>query len=121
MNQLFLLDESLSPLLTEKLRNLGYNVKAVRETNLKGAEEIKIVKWAIKNKAVIITADLDFGEIWYWHHYGDLGVIVIRVKLYNFESQYEILIFLHNNNILKDNRIRKSLIISTSTRYRIRP
>lgn len=41
---LFLIDESLSPKLAIKLRNLGYNAKSVRETELKGSEDIKIVE-----------------------------------------------------------------------------
>ena len=119
MEQLFLLDESLSPLLVDKIKKLGYNIKAVRDTALKGAEDIKIVKWAIKNKAVIITGDLDFGELWYWNYYGEVGVIVLRIKSYDLESQYKVIKFLHDNNVLRKD-IRNSLIVSTSNRYRIR-
>ena len=60
----FLIDASLSPKLAEKLRDFGYNAKAVRETKLKGAEDIRIVDYAIKNNAVIVAGDLDFGELW---------------------------------------------------------
>ncbi|MBS3156594.1 DUF5615 family PIN-like protein [Candidatus Woesearchaeota archaeon] len=119
MKQLFLLDENLSPLLAEKMGKLGYNAKAVRNAILKGAEDTEIVKWAIKNKAVIITADLDFGELWYWNYYGEVGVVVLRVKAYNLESQYKVIKFLHDNDVLKKD-IRNSLIVSTSNRYRIR-
>src|SRR3989338_7363657 len=116
----FLIDESLSPLLAEKIRVLGYYAKAVRETNLKGATDIEIVEWAIKNKAVIIAGDLDFGELWYWRYRGKLSVIVLRLKSYKIESQYEVIRFLHGNNILTSEKIVNSLIISTSSRYRIR-
>ena len=119
MRQLFLLDENLSPLLAEKMKKLEYEAKAIRDTILKGAEDTKIVNLAIKNNAVIITTDLDFGELWYWNHYSKVGVIILRVKDYNLESQYKVIKFLHDNNVLKKD-IRNSLIISTSSRYRIR-
>ena len=120
MKQFFLLDESLSPNLAIKLRQLGYIVKLVKAIELKGSEDIKIIEWAIKNKAVIITGDLDFGELWYWHYYGKVGIIVIRVKSYKVESQYKVLKFLHDKNILANEKVRNSLIISTYNRYRIR-
>ena len=115
----FLIDESLSPLLAEKIRVLGYYAKAVRETNLKGANDTEIVEWAIKNKAIIISGDLDFGELWYWHYYGKLGVIILRMKSYQLDSQYKVIEFLHNKGVLKE--IKHSLVVSTSTRFRIRP
>ena len=41
MKQFFLVDESLSPELSIKLRQLGYNAKSVREINLKGSDDVK--------------------------------------------------------------------------------
>ena len=120
MVQFFLVDESLSPNLAIKLKQLGYFVKSVRDIKLKGADDIKIVEWAIKNNAVIITGDLDFGELWYWQYRGSVGIIVLRVKSYKIEFQYDIIKFLHDNDILKHEKIKNSLIISTPNRYRIR-
>lgn len=64
MRHFFLIDESLSPNLTIKLRELGYNTNSVREIGLKGSDDLKIVEWAIKNNVIIIAGDLDFGELW---------------------------------------------------------
>lgn len=120
MKQLFLVDESLSPGLATKLRELEYYAKSIREINLKGADDIRIIEWSIANNAVVITGDLDFGELWYWHYKGKVGIIVLRIKSYNIESQYEVMKFLHENNLLKDKKIINALVISTSSRYRIR-
>ena len=120
MKQLFLIDESLSPNLAITLRQLGYSAKSVREIKLKGADDIKIVEWAIKNDAVIIAGDLDFGELWYWHYRGKLGVIMLRIKSYKIESQYEVIKFLHDSNVLINDKIGNSLVIAASSRYRIR-
>ena len=120
MKTLFLVDESLLPSLAIKLRGFGYNAKSVREAGLKGEEDIKIIEWAIKNQAVIITADLDFGELWYWHYKGKLGIIILRMKSYKFEMQSRIIDFLHQNNLFELKTLNKSLIVSSLTRYRIR-
>ena len=120
MEYFFFVDESLSPELAIKLKQLGYSANHARETELKGADDIKIIEWAIKNKVVIITGDLDFGELWYWRYRGKLSVIVLRMKSYKIESQYEVINFLHSKNLLENERILNALIISTSSRYRIR-
>ena len=117
--ELFLIDEDLSPLLAMRLKQLGYDAKAVRDINLKGVDDFKIVEWAIKNNAVIITGDKDYGELWYWHYYGKAGIVVLKLKSYVIESQYKTIEFLHRSNVLKNEKIKNSLIISTSNRYRI--
>jgi len=120
MKHFLFVDESLSPELAIKLVQLGYSAKHAREVQLKGSDDVKIVEWAIKNKAIIITGDLDFGELWYWRYRGKLSVIVLRMKSYKIESQYEVIKFLHDNNMLASEKLINSLVISTSSRYRIR-
>lgn len=120
MKHLFLVDESLSPELAKKLMQLGYSARHAREVQLKGSDDIKIVEWAIKNKAIIIAGDLDFGELWHWSYKGKLGVIVLRIKSYKVESQYKVIKFLYYNNVLASEKISNALVISTASRYRIR-
>ena len=120
MKHFLFVDESLSPELAIKLVQLGYSAKHAREVQLKGSDDVKIVEWAIKNKAIIITGDLDFGELWYWRYRGKLSVIVLRMKSYKIESQYEAIKFLHDNKMLASEKLINSLVISTSSRYRIR-
>lgn len=120
MKQLFLIDEDLSPLLVARLKQFGYSATSVREIKLKGSDDIKIIGWAINNNAVIITGDKDYGELWYWYYYGKIGVIMLRLKSYRIESQNRAIEFLHENKVLKNEKIGRSLIISTLNRYRIR-
>ena len=120
MSPLFLIDESLSPFLSLLLKRLGYSAKSVREINMKGSEDDKIVEWALNNNAVIITGDLDFGELWYWRFRGKVGIIVLRLKIYDQKSQFEILKLLHGGNILMQDRIKNSLVIANNKKFRIR-
>ncbi|MBI5180308.1 MAG: DUF5615 family PIN-like protein, partial [Nitrospirae bacterium] len=71
--------ENISPEITSNLRTLGYDVKSVREC-CKGSSDEKIAEIAIKEERIIITYDLDFGEL-YWHL--GAGSIVLRLRTKN--------------------------------------
>ena len=120
MKQLFLVDEDLSPLLAIRLNELGYNATSVREIKLKGADDVNIVEWAIKNNAVIITGDKDYGELWYWYYSGSVGVIILKLKSYKIDNQYLAIEFLHEKKVFDNKKVNISLVISTLNRYRIR-
>ncbi|MDW8034564.1 MAG: DUF5615 family PIN-like protein [Nitrososphaerota archaeon] len=51
-----LLDEMYSG-LKPFLKILGWNVQSVEDVNLKGAEDIDIVEYALKNSLIIVTQD----------------------------------------------------------------
>jgi predicted nuclease of predicted toxin-antitoxin system len=116
----FLVDESLSPQIAAYLKELGYEAESVRDIGLKGAADNKIIEWAQKNKNPIITGDLDFGELWYWHYKGTIGIVVLRVKSYKVEAQKRTIDFLHQNSMLAEEKIRGALLISTERKYRLR-
>jgi len=58
----FLVDAQLPPALARGLREVGYNVQAVRELGLREAEDDTIWDYALANQAVIITKDQDFAD-----------------------------------------------------------
>lgn len=116
----FLIDENLSPHLAEYLRSLGYEAIAVREVGLKGKRDADLIKWIQKEKAILITCDLDFGEFFYWQTFGKFGVIILRTKTQKCDSYKKVLKFLHKEEILKDNRLSTSLLIASKDKYRLR-
>ncbi len=116
----FLIDESLSPKLATHLKGLGYDALSAREAGLKGCSDVQIIEWAQKNNSIIVTGDLDFGELWYWHYNGTVGIIILRLKSYKAEAQEKIIEFLHANKVLTEEKVKNSLIISTGRKYRIR-
>jgi predicted nuclease of predicted toxin-antitoxin system len=74
-----LIDENIPPEITRNLRTLGYDVKSVREC-CKGSHDEKIAEIALKEERIIITYDLDFGEL-YWRF--GAGSIVLRLRTKN--------------------------------------
>ena len=71
-----LIDENIPVEIAEKLRLLGHDVKSIREC-CRGVEDEKVIEIAIKEKRVIITYDLDFGEL--YRNLG-AGAVVLRLR-----------------------------------------
>lgn len=83
-----LIDENISPEITENLRTLGFDVSSTREC-CKGCPDERIVEIAKKEERIIITFDRDFGEI-----YRNLGAssIVLRLRTKNPPSVLKFLL-----------------------------
>ena len=73
-----------------------------------------------KRNSVIVTGDLDFGELWYWDYNAAVSIIVLRLKSYKAEAQQKIIEFLNANEVLNEEKVKNALIISTNKKYRIR-
>lgn len=116
----FIIDENLSPLLAEYLRSLKYDASSVREIGLKGKSDEDLIEWIQKERAVIITCDLDFGEFFYWQTLGKFGVIILRSKSQKYNNYKEILEYLHKEKVLRKRGLRTSLVIATREKYRMR-
>jgi len=115
----FLLDANLSPESAELLRNLSYDTKSLLEENLGQISDEEVVKLARKEKRIIITHDLDFGEIYHFKEEGKFGILVLRLKNQTVESVNKVLDKFLKKQIIQKQRLTKSLIILTETSYRI--
>ncbi len=116
----FLIDENLSPLLSDYLQSLKYESLSVREVGLKGMPDEEIIKWIQKNNRVLITADLDFGEFFYFKNFGEIGIIILKSKYQNLKNYIEIIDYLHKEKVLKHKNILNSLVVAVKDKYRVR-
>lgn len=116
----FLIDENLSPLLSDYLRSLKYDSQAAREVGLKGKSDEEIIRWIQENKRILITADLEFGEFFHLKSFGKIGVIILKSKSQTLKSFKEIIDYLNKEKILKGKKLENSLITAIRGKYRIR-
>ncbi len=115
----FLANENISPLTVEFIRNLGFDIKSVKEAGLKGAADEKIVEFAIFDKRTILTIDLDYGEIYYFASVAKLSIIVLRLRSQWYENvNFEIGKLLKTGK-LETEEFKNALIILSEGRYRI--
>ncbi len=116
----FLVDENISPLTMEFIRKLGFGVTDLLELDRKGITNGDLVKLAISENRVIITLDLDLGEIYYFLSEKKFGAIVIRLKTPTIEDINLVLGKFFEEINFKEVDLTKSLIILDEKKYRIR-
>jgi len=75
-----LADENIPKSSIEFLIRKGIDVKTLPEYGKQGSKDKEVVELAIKEGRIILTQDLDFGKIYYFHKRGQVGVILLRIK-----------------------------------------
>ncbi|RZN44116.1 MAG: hypothetical protein EFT35_00520 [Methanophagales archaeon ANME-1-THS] len=76
----FLVDLALSPKTVNALRDRGYEAVRVNELGMAKSKDSELVEYAAKNDLIVITADLDFGDILASTGYKKPSVIIFRLK-----------------------------------------
>ena len=72
-----LADENLHHKFIIGLQNSGFNVRSVAH-EIRGASDLKVVKFALQENAVVITEDKDFGELVFSHKIAHVSIIFLR-------------------------------------------
>ncbi len=77
----FLLDANI-PYSTVEIFPKNHKVFHVRDLGLAQATDERIIAWAKRNKAVLITRDLDFANIFNFPPKNYFGIVVIRTPYF---------------------------------------
>jgi len=75
----FLTDENIAVSVIKFLRSKNYDVKDVKEEQLFGTSDFKLLKMAASEDRIIITHDKDFANISRNRSIGHKGIIIIRL------------------------------------------
>lgn len=114
-----LLDANLSPKTRKYLEEkFSFNVIDLITENKHGLTDEKVVKLAKKEKRVIITFDLDFGEIYYLSEKGKVGIIVLRIQDQRVESVNKVLAKFFQKEV-ENIDLEKSLVLIDENKIRI--
>ena len=105
----FLTDENISTSLVKALRNTGYDTKDIKEEKLFGISDREVIKLAVHDNRVIVTYDKDFANLLKYSIIKHKGVILLRFADQSPDNTIRLFIPALKN--LKENKIRKSLII----------
>jgi predicted nuclease of predicted toxin-antitoxin system len=88
----FILDANLSPRLSIELNAASCDTQHVSELGLLQASDIEIIDFAKKHRAVVITADVDFGTLLMTHRLRKPSIITVRqVDRLNVAELFELL------------------------------
>lgn len=116
----FLLDENLSQETASFLHALGYDTKTAVQFRLAGIEDQKVADKAAETKRILITLDLDFGEMYYFGTSKKLGVVILRLKNQTVESVNSTLKKLLDSQLLDKKVNRSALFVVDEEKIRIR-
>jgi len=87
----FLIDMPVSPKLVKTLEQRGHAAVHAQEIGLAGAEDSEIVSRARQEARIIVTADLDFGQLLALSNADGPGVILFRGGNYSEREMRELL------------------------------
>jgi len=114
----FLIDNALSPVIAQGLKEAGFESIHVRDIGLRSAPDTEIFEHAVKNNQIIISADTDFGTLLALRQTSKPSVILFRCTDKRPQSQVSLL--LSHLSEIKDALIAGSIVVFEDDRIRIR-
>lgn len=114
-----LANENVSPKTVRFLNSLGFEAKRITDYR-RSLKDREIIEIALKEKRIIITFDLDYGEIFYRMVDGKVGIWVLRIKPQTVEAAEETLTKFINSETFNKIDHYHTLVILSKTRTRLR-
>ncbi len=109
-------DESVDYEIVISLRKHDFIILAIDDL-LKGADDEKVLNFALQENSILITEDKDFGELVYRLNKSHLGIVLIRLGGLDSKSKSEIVI-----KSIKDNfeQMKNSFSVISPNQTRIK-
>ena len=82
----FLLDENIPFSVLDIITNSGFEAEHVRNIGMQGSGDKQVAEYAKKQKAVLITKDLEFGNLLIYPKNSHYGLLILKLP-YTFSAK----------------------------------
>ena len=114
-----LLDENLPLSLVDDLTKLGHKVDHICTVGLRGADDETIAKYAKKQKAILVTKDIELGSLLLYPSGSHYAVVIVRLPPFYNKHKLTTTITTFFKT-MKEREIINAITILQVGRYRIR-
>lgn len=115
----FLIDNALSPVVAQSLRQAGHDAVHVRDYGMQAAEDIAIYQRAAGEHRIVVSADTDFGTLLALREEGEPSVILLRGAVPR-EPARQVQFILTNLPQVADALTEGAMVVMDPRRIRIR-
>lgn len=116
----FLVDNSISPLVSEALNKAGHDAAHVRDYAMQKSDDIRIFDRARRERRIIVAADTDFGTTLATRESRRPSVILLR-GISQRRPEQQVRLLLANLSEVAEALTAGSVVVFEESRLRIRP